>query len=224
MRLLLAEDEKALSDALAAILRRNDYTVEAVYDGVSALRQLESEIFDGAILDVMMPGTDGITVLKTLRKNGNKIPVMILTAKSEIEDKVFGFENGANDYLPKPFDSRELLARLRAMMRIQCLQTEELVNAGNIRLNYTTLEISSESSSFRLSGKEFQMMKLFMENPGIPISAETFMDRVWGTHNREEAQAVRAYIAFLRKKLDALQADIRILESDKDTYRLEAVL
>lgn len=224
MRLLLAEDEKALSDALAAILRRNDYTVEAVYDGVSALRQLESEIFDGAILDVMMPGTDGITVLKTLRKNGNKIPVMILTAKSEIEDKVFGFENGANDYLPKPFDSRELLARLRAMMRIQCLQTEEFVNAGNIRLNYTTLEISSESSSFRLSGKEFQMMKLFMENPGIPISAETFMDRVWGTHNREEAQAVRAYIAFLRKKLDALQADIRILESDKDTYRLEAVL
>lgn len=105
MRLLLAEDEKALSDALAAILRRNDYTVEAVYDGGSALRQLESKIFDGAILDVMMPGADGITVLKTLRKNGNKIPVMILTAKSEIEDKVFGFENGANDYLPKPFDS-----------------------------------------------------------------------------------------------------------------------
>lgn len=222
MKLLLAEDEKALSDALVAILKRDDYSVKAVYDGISALRQLESEIFDGAILDVMMPGTDGITVLRTLRENGNKMPVMILTAKSEVEDKVTGFDNGANDYLSKPFDTRELLARIRAMMRMQSLQADEISNVGNIRLNHTTLEISSESSSFRLSGKEFQMMKLFMANPGIPIPAETFMDKAWGAHGGGEKQAVQAYIAFLRKKLCALHADIRINEIQEDIYQLEA--
>lgn len=222
MKLLLAEDEKALSDALVAVLKRNDYSVKAVHDGISALRQLESEIFDGAILDVMMPGTDGITVLRTLREKGNKMPVMILTAKSEVEDKVTGFDNGANDYLPKPFDTRELLARIRVMMRVQNLQADETSNVGNIRLNQTTLEISSESSSFRLSGKEFQMMRLFMTNPGIPIPAETFMDKAWGTGGGE-TQAVRAYIAFLRKKLNALHADIRISEIREDVYQLETV-
>lgn len=223
MKLLLAEDEKALSEVLVTVLKRNDYSVKAVYDGVTALRQLETEIFDGAILDVMMPGTDGITVLKTLRKNGNKIPVMILTAKSEVEDKVIGLDSGANDYLPKPFDTKELLARIRAMMRMQSIQADEISDIGNIKLNHATLEISSDSNSFRLSGKEYQMMKLFMENPGIPISTETLTDKVWGTHNKEESQAAWAYIAFLRKKLQALQADIRINEIKKETYQLEVV-
>lgn len=221
MKLLLAEDERALSEALVTVFRRNDYSVKAVYDGVSALKQLESEIFDGAILDVMMPGTDGITVLKTLRENGNQMPVMILTAKSEVEDRVTGFDSGANDYLPKPFDTRELLARVKAMLRIQNLQADEMSNVGNAKLSHTTLEISSESNSFRLSGKEFQMMKLFMTNPGIPISAEILMDKVWGAHGSGEAQAVRAYIVFLQKKLSALHADIQINEIHRDTYQLE---
>lgn len=223
MKLLLAEDEKALSEVLVTVLKRNDYSVKAVYDGVTALRQLETEIFDGAILDVMMPGTDGITVLKTLRKNGNKIPVMILTAKSEVEDKVIGLDSGANDYLPKPFDTKELLARIRTMMRIQSIQEDEVSDVGNIKLNHATLEISSYSNSFRLSGKEYQMMKLFMENPGIPISTETLTDKIWGTYSKEESQAVWAYIAFLRKKLQALHADIRINEIKKETYQLEVV-
>lgn len=223
MKLLLAEDERALSEVLVTVLKRNGYSVKAVYDGKSALSQLESEIFDGAILDVMMPETDGITVLRTLREDGNNIPVMILTAKSEIEDKVTGFENGANDYLPKPFDTRELLARIGAMMRIQNFQRDETLKAGNIRLKCTTLEISSESSSFRLSGKELQMMRLFMTNPGVPIPAETFLDKVWGSQSRTEAPSVHAYVAFLQKKLSALHADIQIYEIEKEIYQLEAV-
>lgn len=130
MKLLLAEDEKTLSEVLVTVLEKNGYAVTAVFDGTSALAHLETEIFDGAVLDVMMPGTDGITVLKTLRKNGNMLPVMLLTAKSEIEDRVTGLDSGANDYLSKPFDTRELLARIRTMLRIQSLHPDESLGAG----------------------------------------------------------------------------------------------
>ncbi len=221
MRLLLAEDEMALSRVLVTILEKNDYSVEAVYDGASALRHLETEIFDGAILDVMMPGVDGITVLKTLRKNGNRMPVMLLTARSEVEDRVAGLDSGANDYLPKPFDTRELLARIRVMMRIQSMQADEISSIGNIQLNHATLEIGTERSSFRLSGKEFQMMKIFMDSPGIPIPADMLLDKVWGTGSEENRETVWAYISFLRNKLKALYADVGIYTVDKESYRLE---
>lgn len=221
MRLLLAEDEMALSRVLVTILEKNEYSVEAVYDGTSALKHLETEIFDGAILDVMMPGVDGITVLKTLRKNGNRMPVMLLTARSEVEDRVAGLDSGANDYLPKPFDTRELLARIRVMMRIQSMQADEISSIGNIQLNHATLEIGTERSSFRLSGKEFQMMKIFMDSPGIPIPAEMLLDKVWGTGSEENRETVWAYISFLRNKLKALHADVGIHTVDKETYRLE---
>lgn len=224
MRLLLAEDEKALSRVLVTVLEKNDYSVEAVFDGLSALECLDTGIYDGAILDIMMPGTDGITVLKTLRKNGNTLPVMLLTARTEVEDRVAGLDSGANDYLPKPFDTRELLARIRTMMRLQSVQMDEILNAGNIKLNYATLEMESEGSSFRLSGKEFQMMKLFMKNPGISISTDMLLDKVWGEDSGEEKQAVWAYISFLRKKLKALHADIGINAADKESYRLEELI
>ncbi len=224
MRLLLAEDEKALSQVLVTVLEKNNYSVEVVFDGLSALKRLETEIYDGAILDVMMPGTDGITVLKTLRKNGNMLPVMLLTAKSEVEDRVVGLDSGANDYLPKPFDTRELLARIRTMMRMQRVQADEISNIGNIRLNAATLEMGSEGSSFRLSGKEFQMMKIFMKNPGIPISTDVLLDKVWGADSGEERQTVWAYISFLRKKLKALHADIEINAVDKESYQLEEII
>ena len=223
MRLLLAEDEKALSQVLVTILEKNDYSVEAVYDGISALKRLETEMY-GAIFDVMMPGADGITVLKTMRKNGNRIPVMILTAKSEIEDRVTGLDSGANDYLPKPFDTRELLARLRVMMRVQSMQTEKISGIGNIKLNHETLEIASERNSFRLSGKEFQMMKIFMSNPDIPISTDTLLDKVWGSDGEEEKETVWAYISFLRKKLTALYADVEISAVGKESYQLEVMV
>lgn len=221
MRLLLAEDERALSKVLAVLLEKNGYTVVAVYDGRSALEHLESEIYDGAILDVMMPEMDGITVLRTLRENGNGIPVMILTAKSDVEDKVAGFDSGANDYLPKPFDTRELLARIRVMMRLQSLQADPVSDMENITLNHTTLEISSGNGSFRLSGKEYQMMKLFMDNPYIPISAEYFYEKIWGACNGQENQTVWAYVSFLRKKLKALHAEVRIKEINEKSYQLE---
>lgn len=224
MKLLLAEDEKTLSEVLVTVLEKNGYSVMAVYDGRSALEHLETEIYDGAILDVMMPGTDGITVLKTLRENGNKLPVMILTARSEIEDRVAGLDSGANDYLPKPFDTRELLARIRTMMRIQSIQTDEISRIGNIRLNHATLEISSERSSFRLSGKEYQMMKLFTGNPGIPIAADELFEKVWGQESGEENRNVWMYISFLRKKLKALHADVGITKVGKDSYQLEVLV
>lgn len=221
MKLLLAEDEKTLSEVLVTVLKKNGYAVTVVPDGTSALKCLETEIFDGALLDVMMPGTDGITVLKTLRKNGNMLPVMLLPAKSEIEDRVAGLDSGANDYLSKPFDTRELLARIRTMLRIQGLQTDEILEVGNIKLNRETLEMSSERSSFRLSGKEFQMMKMFMTNPGMPIPSDVLFDKVWGQESAEESRNVWVYISFLRKKLKALHADVSIHETGKDVYRLE---
>ncbi len=221
MKLLLAEDEKALSEVLVTVLEKHNYSVEAVYDGNSALKYLETQIYDAAILDVMMPGTDGITVLKTLRKNGNMLPIMILTAKSDIDDRVIGLDSGANDYLPKPFDTRELLARIRVMMRVQGTQTDEILKTGNIKLNHATLEMSSDVSSFRLSGKEFQMMKVFMENPGIPISLNMLLDKIWGSAGKEEKETVWAYISFLRKKLKALHADVGISTVDIGTYQLE---
>lgn len=224
MRLLVAEDEKRLSQVLVTILEKNDYSVEVVFDGLSALQRLENEIYDGAILDIMMPGADGITVLKTLRGKGNMLPVMLLTARSEVEDRVNGLDSGANDYLPKPFDTRELLARIRTMMRIQCVQMEEVSGVGNIKLNHATLEMGSEGSSFRLSAKEFQMMNIFMKNPGIPISADVLLDRVWGSGGGEEKRTVWVYISFLKKKLKALHADIEISEVDKESYQLEALI
>lgn len=153
MRLLFAEDEKALSKALTAILERNNYTVDAVYDGQSALDYLVTDNYDGVILDIMMPKLDGISVLKKIRERGNLVPVLLLTAKSEVDDKVLGLDAGANDYLAKPFDSKELLARIRAMTRTQTAQTSSKLQFGNVTLDRATFELSSSSGSFRLANK-----------------------------------------------------------------------
>ena len=180
MRLLLAEDEQALSKALTAILERNNYSVDAVFDGQTALEYLETGIYDGVILDIMMPKKDGITVLRELRGRGSRIPVLLLTAKSEIDDKVLGLDAGANDYLTKPFHSRELLARIRAMTRAQTAQPGSVLQLGNITLNRATFLLSSPTGSFRLANKEFQMMELLMANPRSLISSERFLEKIWG--------------------------------------------
>lgn len=210
MRLLLAEDEKALSKALTAILERNNYSVDAVYDGQAALEYLEADNYDGVILDIMMPKIDGITVLKEIRKKGNLIPVLLLTAKSEVDDKVEGLDAGANDYLAKPFHSKELLARIRAMTRVQTGQTGSILKMGNVTLNRAAFELSTSKGSFRLANKEFQMIELMMSNPGVLISAERFMEKIWGYDSEAEINVVWVYISYLRKKLAALQADIQI--------------
>ena len=178
MRLLLAEDERSLSKAIVTILEKNNYSADAVYDGVEALEYLESGNYDGLILDIMMPRMDGLTVLKKLREKGNTIPVLMLTAKSEVDDKVQGLDMGANDYLTKPFATRELLARIRAMTRNQMVQPVSQLTMGNITLDQATFELSSPTGSFRLANKEYQMLEMMMRNPRQIISAERFMERI----------------------------------------------
>ena len=223
MRLLLAEDERALSKALATILERSNYSVDTVYDGEAALEYLAADNYDGAILDIMMPKKDGITVLKELRSRGSKIPVLILTAKSEVDDKVLGLDSGANDYLTKPFHSRELLARIRAMTRAQSSQTSSVLQMGNITLDQRTYELSSPTGSFRLANREFQILELLMQNPGNLISAERLMEKIWGYDSETEISVVWVYISYLRKKLSALGANIQIRATRNVGYCLEEI-
>ena len=223
MRLLLAEDEASLSRAIVAILKKNNYEADAVYDGEAALDWLASNNYDGVILDVMMPKLDGFTVLRRLRAAGNSVPVLMLTAKSEVDDKVMGLDAGANDYLTKPFAARELLARIRAMTRTQSAQNTSEMRMGNICLNRATFELSSPTGSFRLASKEFQMMELLLANPRHLISTERFMERIWGQDSDADIHVVWVYISYLRKKLAALSADIQIKATRNAGYTLEEV-
>ena len=178
MRLLLAEDEKALSRALKAILERDGYMVDAVYDGQAALDCLDTGSYDGAVLDIMMPALDGIEVLRQLRARGDLLPVLLLTAKSETDDKVQGLDSGANDYLTKPFAVRELLARVRAMTRAHSAQTDSRLTLGNITLDRATFALSSPTGSFRLASREFQMLEMLLCSPGHVIPEDRFMERI----------------------------------------------
>ena len=223
MRLLLAEDEMALSKALTVILERNNYSVDAVYDGQAALDYLEMDNYDGIILDIMMPKVDGITVLKEIRGKGNRTPVLLLTAKSEIDDKVLGLDAGANDYLTKPIHSRELLARIRAMTRTQTSQTNSQMQFGNVTLDRATFELSTPTGSYRLANKEFQMMELLMSNPKKLISSERFMEKIWGYDSEAELNVVWVYISYLRKKLSALHANVQIKATRNAGYSLEEI-
>lgn len=221
MRVLLAEDEKALSRALTAILERNHYSVDAVFDGQETLEYLAADNYDCVILDIMMPKIDGITVLKEIRKQGNRIPVLMLTAKSEVEDKVLGLDSGANDYLTKPFHSKELLARIRAMTRSQTAQIDTQLRFGNVTLDQTTFEVSTTNGSYRLAKKEYQMLELLMNNPHQLISSERFFEKIWGYDSETELSVVWVYISYLRKKLNALHADIQIKATRNAGYSLE---
>ena len=222
MRILLAEDERSLSRALVALLEKNNYSADAVYDGEEALAYLEAGNYDGLILDIMMPKLDGLEVLRRLRERGNPIPVLLLTAKAEVEDKVTGLDTGANDYLTKPFSTAELMARIRAMTRSQTgSQTGSRLRFGNITLDQTTFELSSPSGSFRLANKEYQMMELLLRNPRQLISSERFLERIWGYDSEVELNVVWVYISYLRKKLAPLQADIQIKATRNAGYSLE---
>ena len=220
MRILLAEDERSLSRALVAIFQKNNYSVDAVYNGEDALVYLQSGNYDVAVLDIMMPKMDGITVLQKLRASGSQLPVLMLTAKTEVDDKVLGLDSGANDYLGKPFDTKELLARIRSITRSQSVADTKL-RMGNIALDRATFELTSPTGSFRLANKEFQMMEFLMSNPHHVISAERFMEKIWGYDTEAELNVVWVYISYLRKKLTALGADIQIKASRNAGYSLE---
>lgn len=222
MRILLAEDERSLSRAVIALLEKNNYSADAVYDGQEALEYLEVGNYDALILDLMMPKMDGLTVLRTLREQGNPIPVLILTAKSEVDDKVLGLDTGANDYLTKPFSTQELMARIRAMTRSQTGgQVTSRLTFGNITLDQATFELSSTAGSFRLANKEFQMMEMLMRNPRQIIPTERFLERIWGYDSEVELSVVWVYISYLRKKLSALRSNIQIKVTRNAGYSLE---
>ncbi|MEB3025503.1 MULTISPECIES: response regulator transcription factor [unclassified Parvimonas] len=223
MRILICEDEIDLADGLCAILKGNKYSVDVVYDGEEALTYLEAENYDAVVLDIMMPKVDGITVLKTIRENGNSIPVIMLTAKSELEDKVVGLDCGADDYLTKPFEVKELLARLRAITRRKENVTDNVLTFGNITLNRTTFELSSEMGNYKLTNKEFQMLEMLMSTPSNIISADTFMDKIWGYDTDSDISVVWVYISYLRKKLAKLEADVEIKVTRNVGYSLEAI-
>ena len=221
MRILLAEDEKSLSRALTAILTGNNYSVDAVFDGLEAESYILSGDYDCAILDVMMPGQDGFEVLRKIRAKGITIPVMMLTARSQIDDKVEGLDLGANDYLTKPFDSKELLARIRAITRNNTQSADNLLRYGNITLNRNTFELSSPTGSVKLAAKEFQMMEYLMANPGTLISTERFMDKVWGLDFDGDINIVWTNLSYLRRKLDKIGADVKIKATRNAGYSLE---
>lgn len=221
MRLLLAEDERELSHALVAILKHNHYSVDAVYDGQEALDYLLGGSYDGAILDIMMPKLDGITVLRRARELGCSLPILLLTAKSEIDDRVTGLDAGADDYLTKPFATKELLARIRAMTRRQAEVTSSILQIGNVSLDRISFELSTVKGSFRLAGKEFQLMEMLMSRPGIRITTEQFMERIWGYDSDAEINVVWVYLSYLRKKLALLDANVRIRAFRGIGYTLE---
>lgn len=223
MRILLAEDEKDLVNALCTILKHSNYSVDAVYNGADAVEYLESGVYDVAIFDIMMPVMDGIIALKKVRESGNNVPIIMLTAKSQIDDKVLGLDSGANDYLTKPFVAKELLARIRAVTRNAAANEvfNNVLKYGNVTLDLTTYELASVEGSFKLANKEFQMMEMLMKNTSVIISQESFMDKIWGFESEAESNVVWVNISYLRKKLKTIGADINIKATRNVGYSLE---
>ncbi len=222
MRLLLAEDEKDLSKALCTMLKYNNYSVDAVFNGQDALDYIDTGIYDGVILDIMMPQVDGLTVLKTIRNKGNKIPVLLLTAKTEIDDRCLGLDLGADDYLSKPFAMKELLSRIRAMIRRKSENLENVLKYGNVTLNVQTFELCAGEKSVKLSNKEFQMLEMFMRSPKRVISIDQFMTKIWGFDSEAEFNVVWVYISYLRKKLKSINASLEIKANRNVGYYLES--
>ena len=223
MRILLAEDERSLSKAIVALLEKNNYSVDAVYDGEEALSYIEAGNYDAVILDIMMPKRDGISALREMRARGHNIPVLILSARSEVDDKVLGLDSGANDYLTKPFSVKELLARIRAMTRRGDGQLDSTLKFGNLQLNLATYELSTNTESIKLANKEFQMLEMLMQNPSHLISTERFMEKIWGYDSDAEINVVWVYISYLRKKLSGIGADVEIKAHRNSGYSLEII-
>ena len=223
MKLMLAEDEPGLSRALTAILQHSDYEVDTALDGPTALEYLLANGYDAAILDIMMPRMDGIEVLKRTRAAGKRLPIIMLTAKSEVSDKVEGLDAGANDYLTKPFAAKELLARIRAMTRAATAIDATTLSVGNVRLDTASCTLAGPLGEEHLANREFQLMELFMRNAGTRMPTERLMLEVWGEDAPEGANVVWVYISYLRKKLTALGADLAIRASRNQGYSLEVV-
>lgn len=220
LRILIAEDEKALNKVLKKLLEKANFTVDSVFNGEDALISVQDGNYDAVLLDIMMPKLDGLTVLKRLRQEGNTTPIILLTAKSEVEDKVFGLDSGADDYIAKPFDSRELLARIRLVTRSKA-ELDSKIIFGNVTLDRATYELSTDSGKCRLSSKEYQMLEYFMMNPNHVLSTDSLIERIWGYESDVEVNNVWVYISNLRKKLNELNSDIVIKALRNAGYTLK---
>lgn len=223
MKLLYAEDEEEMSEAVVDILTYHKYTVDAVYDGEEALAYARMEQYDGIILDIMMPKKSGLDVLKELREKGCRTPILLLTAKAEVEDRIQGLDLGADDYLPKPFVMGELLARVRAMLRRREEFTPNVLTCGGISLNQSSYELSGNGKRFVLPNLEYRLMELLMLNQGIYLSSEDILVKVWGYDTDAELGTVWVYISGLRKKLAALDAKVEIRAKRNVGYTLEVM-
>ena len=221
MKLLYAEDEIAMSEAVTDILTYHKYIVDAVYDGADALYYAEHEQYDGIILDVMMPKMSGLEVLTALRQKGIRTPVLLLTAKGEISDRIEGLDAGADDYLPKPFAMGELLARVRAMLRRREEFTPDILRMGNISLNMQSYALSCAGETVVLPKLEYQMLELLMLNRGIFLSTEDLLTKIWGYDTEAEIGVVWVYISYLRKRLSAMGANVELRAKRGVGYRLE---
>lgn len=221
MRLLLAEDDPKLLKSLTHIFEANRFVTDGVSNGEDALSYALSREYDGIVLDIMMPGLDGIKVLKRLRREGVLSPVLFLTARSEVSQRVEGLDAGADDYLPKPFSTSELLARVRAMLRRKCSYLPDLLSYGGVVLNRSTYEIEYDGAIQALRGKEFQIAEMFMQQPHRIITTEQFITHIWGWDTNVDTSVVWVHISNLRKKLDALKAPLRIRFIRNAGYLLE---
>ena len=204
MRLLIAEDELDLAEVLTVFFERNHFAVDTVHNGTDAYAYGVSGAYDAIILDVMMPGLDGFAVLKKLRAEGVTTPIMMLTARGEKDDRITGFNAGADDYLPKPFDPDELISRVRAMLRRSDAYRPTVLTFGDLTMDPATGQLSCGKNSIRLAGREFQIMELFMRNPGQVFSADRILEKVWGWDNEAEINVVWVNISNLRKKLKSI--------------------
>ena len=220
MKLLLAEDTKDLNRVVCAMLEHAGFVVDTVFDGEEALRMLEKNGYDGVILDIMMPKRDGISVLREMRRRNIITPVLMLTAKAEVDDRVTGLEAGADDYLPKPFAMKELLARVKAMTRRRTQYSMDNLQYEDITLNAETLELTAENT-VRLSIKEFELMQTLMLAPEKELNISYLLEHVWASENDADTETIRLYIAYLRRKLMAVASRVQILgEADKGSYIL----
>ena len=221
MRLLVADDERDIARAVKTVLEHGGYTVDVVNDGSDALSYAQSGAYDGVILDIMMPGRDGLSVLRELRRSGVATPVLLLTARGELDDRVAGLEAGADDYLPKPFAMAELLARVRALLRRSAGYTADVLSFGSLTLNCSTHELSAPAGSVRVNNKEFQIMECFLRSPRQVFSTEDLMAKFWSWDSEAEINVVWTNIANLRRKLAQIGSDVEIQSIRGVGYQLE---
>lgn len=223
MRILFVEDEPSIAEAVASLLKKQHYSVDLAYDGETGLDYAASGVYDLLVLDIMLPKIDGITLLKTLRKQNIRTPIIMLTAKSEVDDKVLGLDAGADDYLTKPFQMKELLARIRSLSRRKDLDyQEDQLAFGNVVLARNELQLATTTNQVMLSPKEMKLMELFLSRPKVILSKETIINKIWGFDPDVEENRVEIYVSLLRKKLTLLEADIGIRTIRNAGYILQS--